>query len=67
VHDPGWQIFPPLLGLVLFFSFAVIYIRRVPVGRAFALSYSLVNAYFAVMMCLFSVMVINAEIPTPWM
>jgi len=67
VHDPGWQTFPPLAGLVLFFSFAVIYIRRVPVGRVFAVSCSVVNAYFAVMMCLFSVMVIKGEIPTPWM
>jgi hypothetical protein len=67
VHDPGWQSFPPLFGLILFFCFAIIYIRRVPVGRAFAVSYSLVNAYFAVMMCLFSVMVINGTMPTPWM
>jgi len=36
VYDPGWQTFLPLVALAVFFSFAVIYIHRVPVGRAFA-------------------------------
>jgi hypothetical protein len=67
VHGPGWQIFLPPVGLILFFCFAAIHIRRVPVGRAFAVSYLLVNTYFAVMMCLFSVMVISGAVPTPWM
>lgn len=67
VHDPGGPIFLPLAGLVLFFCFAVIFSLRLSVGRAFAASYSLVNAYFAVMMCLFSVMAIGGVRPTPWL
>jgi hypothetical protein len=66
-QDFGWQCIPPMIGLVLFFSFAAIYIRRVPVARVFAVGYSLVNAYFAVMMCLLSVMAINGIAPSPWM
>lgn len=67
LHDPGWQSFPPLIGLCLFFSFAAIYIRRVPVARVFTVGYSVVNAYFAVIMCLLSVMAINGVRPSPWM
>lgn len=67
LHDLGWQSFPPLIGLVLFFSFAAIYIRRVPVARVFAVGYSLVNTYFAVVMCLLSVMAINGIGPSPWL
>lgn len=67
VHDPGAQIFLPLVGLALFFCVAVIFSLRLRIGRAFAASYSLVNAYFAVMMCLFSVLAIGGTRPTPWL
>jgi hypothetical protein len=67
LHDLGWQCVPPMIGLVVFFCFAAIHIRRVPVARVFAVGYSLVNAYFAVMMCLLSVMAINGIAPSPWM
>jgi hypothetical protein len=53
-YHPSWQSYPPLIGLVLFFSFAVIYIKRIPASWSFSVPYSLVNAYFAVMMFLFS-------------
>ena len=66
-HDLGWQCVPPIIGLAVFFCFAAIHIRRVPVARVFAVGYSLVNAYFAVMMCLLSVMAINGIAPSPWM
>jgi hypothetical protein len=65
LHDLGWQSFPALIGLILFSSFAAIYIRRVPVARVFAVAYSLMNPYFAVMMCLLSVMAING-VQTWW-
>ena len=35
-HDLGWQCVPPIIGLAVFFCFAAIHIRRVPVARVFA-------------------------------
>lgn len=47
-----WHSYPPLIGVVFLFSFAAVWIKRAPASWAFSVPYSLLNGYFAAVMCL---------------